>query len=199
MAKAKDNSTLLKSGGIDRIRRIYPDDQVVTVERPLWDSIAQEPARLSGVDVEMYSLRRGMNGHPLYGEASVDGKDESFNGQWQFKAAIEFDQGDEIQENAATEGRKQEGQAVMWISRKELEDIDAPDPKVGDVMAVWNEGAFDGTNSQGNERARFRYFRVLRANPHGNVMSVNTFVQWRVELKFASDFNPDRFVNEVTT
>ena len=199
MPKAKYNSTLMGNAGIDRIRRIFPDDHAVSVERPLWDSVAQEPARLSGVDVELYSLRRGMNRHPLYGEASVDGKDESFNGQWQFKAAFEFDQGDEIQENAASEGRKQEGQGVMWIARKELEDIDAPDPKAGDVVAVWNMGEFDGTNAQGNERSRFRYFRVLRANPHGNVMSVNTFVQWRLELKFASDFNPDRLVNEVTT
>ncbi len=71
----KKFDTLYRDGGIDRLRRIFPDDAEASVERPLWDSIAQEPARLSGASFRLYSLRRAKNLHPLYREPTAGGKD----------------------------------------------------------------------------------------------------------------------------
>lgn len=194
MAKSDDNNTLYKGGGVSRIRRIFPDDDRATVERPLFDSVAQEPAILSGLAVRLYSLRRAKNMHPLYREP-VEGGDFEYQGPWELHGVLEFDQQDEISNAAEQEGTRLESEARLQIARKEFDDVGAPDPKQGDVIEFWDDKAFDFVPFT---MRRFRYWDVQLANPGENVWSAATFIVWKLTLKHNTRFDPARKVKEVS-
>jgi hypothetical protein len=182
--------TTLSGGGVENVKRLFPDADVS--ERPLWDSIAAEPARLSGIALKLWSLRRAANRHPLYGEPSAGGKEWSFNGPYEMAGALEFDEAQEIESEATTEGLAKTANAVLHIARKEFEDVGAPDPKIGDVIEFW-----------GDERSSFvrhyKYWEVTRANADGHIMSTPDFVQYRIELRLRTKFEPGRKVEGETT
>lgn len=180
-------STLLGDGGINRIRRIFPDDAQASVERPLWDSVAQEPARLAGTKIRVYSLRRAKNHHPLYREPSAGAGEWAFHGPWEMWGSIELPQGDAIQTTAQSEGQKRIVESTLWLARKELEDAGAPDPKADDVIEFWDLKPFAGVTP-------FRFWDVVSANPDGNIMQSETFVQWKIVMRSRTDFNPVRKV-----
>lgn len=184
MADGDENDTLLGTGGIDRIRRIFPDDGQVTVERDLWDSVAMEPARLSGTKVRVYSIRRAKHHHPLYREPSKGG-DWSYQGPWEVWAALDFDQGNEVTPQVRAEGLSVESDAVLWIARREFEDAGAPPPKVGDVIDFWDERPW------GED---LRYWDMVKANRHGNIFNSEVFVMYRIELKRRTSFEAGRKV-----
>lgn len=186
MAETKKPSTLLGEGGIARIRRLFPGDGGATVERRLWDSVAQEPAKLSGMRFRLYSIRRAKNRHPLYGEPSVGG-DWEFSGPWEMACTLDYAQGDAIQPEASTEGLRKTSNAVLWVARKEFEDASAPEPKIGDVVDFWEMPPFAGA-------AEIRFWDVTQANPDGNMFTIETFVMWRIELKVKTTFDPERKV-----
>ncbi len=194
MAKAKDNNTLYKGGGVNRIRRIFPDDDNVTVELPFWDSVAQESNRLSGTQIRIYQVRRAKNRHPLYGEPT-DGGDFDFAGPWETWGGFEWNQETDVNADAAIEGQQQESEAVLWIARKDLEDVGAPDPKEGDVIELWDNRDFD-FKPFGDRK--FRYWDVKKANQSGNVFTSEVFVMWRMELVHKTRFDAARRVEEVT-
>lgn len=177
--------TLYRDGGIDRIRRIFPDEAEVTVERPLWDSVAQEPARLSGTSIKLYSIRRAKNMHPLYREPSAEAKDWSFQGPWQMMGAVEFSQGDDIDTQSGSEGLKKTATATLWLARKELEDAGSPDPKIGDVIEFWDLQPYA-------RAGKFQFWDIVKANPDGNIMSSEVFVQWKIGLEARTTFDPAR-------
>lgn len=177
-----ENDTLLGKGGINRIRRIFPDDSQVTVERDFWDSVAMEPARLAGTKVRFWSLRRSKNMHPLYREPSKGG-DHAFHGPWEMWASLEFDQANDINPQMQTEGFVKESDARMWIARREFEDVDAPRPKEGDVIDFWDESPWGPEN---------RWWDVVKANPDGNIFSSEVFVQYKLELRRRSKFEAGR-------
>lgn len=182
--------TTLTGGGVDNVRRLFPDADVS--ERPLWDSIASEPAKLSGVDVKLWSLRRAKHRHPLYGEPSFGGKEWSFNGPYEMAGGLEFDEAQEVESEATTEGLGKTSNAVLWIARKEFEDVGAPDPKIGDVIEFWGDKATPFLR-------QFKYWEVTRANPDGHIMSTPEYVQYRIELKQRTKFEPGRKVEGTST
>lgn len=173
--------TTLDGGGTDGVGRVFPDD--AGSELPLWDSIAQEASRLSGVNFRIYSVRRARHLHPLYREPSQNGNEWSFHGPWELFGGFEFDQGTETDPEASAEGLQKTSTAVLWIARKALEDINAPEPKIGDVIDLWERKPF------GSE---FQYWDVTKANPDGNIWTSEAFVQYRVELRRRSRFEPGR-------
>lgn len=177
--------TLYRDGGLDRIRRIFPGDDQASVERPLFDSIATEPARLSGTPIKVYSLRRAKNHHPLYREPSAGAKDWSYQGPWQMMGAVEFNQANDIDTTASTEGLKKTATAQLWISRKELEDAGCPDPKIGDVIEFWDLKPW-------NRSGKFQFWDVIKANPDGNIQDTEVFVQWAITLEARTSFDPER-------
>ena len=195
MAKSKDNNTLYKGGGVNRIRRIWPDDDTSTVELPFWDSIAQESTRLSGTKVRLYQLRRAKNRHPLYQEPS-EGGDFDYAGPWEVWAGLEWNQETDINADGAIEGQQQESEAILWIARKDLEEVDAPDPKIGDVFELWDVEAFD---YKPFGRRKFRYWDVKKSTQSGNVFTSEVFVMWRLELVSKTRFDAARRVEETTT
>ena len=172
--------------GADGVSPIYPGGSGATLtEQPLWDSIASEPARLSGTAVRLYSVRRAKNRHPLYAEPSRDNHEWEFHGPWELMGAFTFDQGQEIEDEVSSQGLQKTANAVLHLARKELERIDAPDPKVGDVIHLWDQQPF------GSE---FQFWDISRANPDGNIFTNESFVQFRIELRRRSRFEPGRKV-----
>jgi hypothetical protein len=172
--------------GAQGVSPVYPGGSGANlVEQPLWDSIASEPARLSGTPIRFYSVRRAKNRHPLYSEPSRGGNEWEFHGPWEMMGAFAFDQGQDIDDEVSAEGIQKTANAVLHLARKELERIDAPDPKVGDVIHLWDQQPF------GSE---FQYWDVKKANPDGNIFTNESFVQFRIELSRRSRFEPGRKV-----
>jgi hypothetical protein len=195
VAKSDDNNTLYKGGGINRLRRIFPDDDQSTVELPLLDSVAQEPSHLSGVRVLLYSLRRAKNMHPLYREPTQGG-DFDYAGPWELMGVLDFDQGTEVEPpDSTTEGTQIMTDARLQIARKEFEDKKAPDPKAGDVIEFWSGKEFEGKPFR---IAKFKYWDVNKANRAENIWSTETFLVWMLELKHKTRFDAARKVQEVT-
>lgn len=183
---SKKLDTLYRGGGVDRIRRIFPDDPRASVERPLWDSFAQEPARLGGTPVLFYSLRRAKNHHPLYREPSAAGKDWEFNGPWELAGSFQTDDTDY---QGTGEGSTKTSSGTLWVARKEFEDAGAPDPKIGDVIELWTEAPFDGV-------AKPRFWDVVEphADSDSHVMNTGIFTLWKLTLKSRSTFHAQRKV-----
>lgn len=195
MAKSDDNNTLYKGGGVNRLRRIFPDDDHSTVELPLFDSIAQEPARLGGVRVLLYTLRRAKNLHPLYREPTKGG-DFEYGGPWEMHGVLDYDQMNEVEPpDASTEGTQIQSEARLQIARKEFEDVGAPEPKQGDVIEFWNNPSFEATPFR---IPKFKYWDVQQAVPGENVWSTEVFVVWKLALKHKTRFDAARKIHEVT-
>lgn len=181
--------SLYKKVGAKALSRIFPGDPQVQVERPLWDSVAQEPARLAGTKIQFWSARTASNRHPLYGEPSDGGSEWEFSGPWELWADLEFDQAQEIEPQAQTEGFVKESNAKLWVARKEFEDVNAPNPKIGDVIGFWDLEPFSAREG--------RYWNIMKANRGGNVFSSETFVHWSIDLTVNTRFNPLRKIENV--
>lgn len=177
--------TTLDAGGVGGVAPVFPGDVNTPSEQAFWDSIATEPAQLSGTPVRIYSVRRAKNRHPLYAEPSRAGNEWEYHGPWEIMGAFAFDQGTDIDDSVGAEGIQKTAEAVLHLSRKALEDVDAPDPKVGDVIHLWDRQPF------GSE---LQYWDVVKANPDGNVFTHESFVQFRLELRHRSRFEPGRKV-----
>jgi len=163
--------------------RIFPDEAGCTDERELWDSIASESSNLSGTKFEFFSLRRAKNRHPLYREPSAGGGEWSFHGPYEMMGSIEFAQNDNTSTDSSETGQHKTSDAVLWISRSEMELKGAPDPKLGDVVGFWN---LDG--SQFSETHRKAQWDVVKASKDGNMFSSEVFVLWRLELRRKTKF-----------
>lgn len=185
MADNTENDTLYKEGGVDHVRRIFPDDPVASVERPLFDSIAQEPARLSGTPIRFYSVRRAKARHPLYGEPSKGNEEWDYAGPWELFGTIDYSKPDAVNIEASSEGVQSTSDATMGIARKEFEDAGSPFPKVGDVIELWN-------NEPEFADVQREFFDVTKAEAGGNIHSTEVYVMWKLELKTKSRFDPSR-------
>lgn len=185
-------STLYKKGGVDNIRRVFPDPALAEVERAFWDSVAQEPARLSGTPIRFWSLRRAANRHPLYKEPSgksVGDGEWEYQGPFELMAAVEFDQGNQTTAQAGDQGGiEKSADATAWIARKEVEDREAPAPKEGDVVEFWD--GFGGSALAGQKH----HFDVVVANRDGNIVTSDVFVMYKLTLKTRTRFDPGRKV-----
>jgi len=173
--------------GSDDLQTVFPkycNGQSCGDERAFWDSVAQEPARLSGGRIALYSLRRAANRHPLYKEASVGG-DWEFNGPWEMPGAIEFPRSDNVSPEATEVGMRTSSEARIWIARRELELVEAPNPKEGDVIQFWGEPPFGPKKSD-------TYWDVVKATADGEFWSTSEYTMMRIELRKKGKFNPVR-------
>jgi len=179
-------------GGAVGASPIYPTQTALgVVEQALYDSVSAEPARLSGTPVRLFSVRRAKNRHPLYAEPSFAGKEWEFHGPWELMGAFEFDQGMEIDQEATSEGLHEFANAALYLSRKELENVEAPEPKIGDIIWLWDRKPFA---EEGGD-----YWDVTKANRDGNIWTTEVFVQYRLELRWRSKFDPARKIEGTRT
>jgi hypothetical protein len=163
--------------GFSGLPRIFPTADGEVDERTLWDSVAQEPARLAGTPVRFYSLRRAANRHPLYREPTADNAEWSYLGPFEVYAAIEFDQGSNITPEAQDSGTHRQSTATCKIARKEFEDASAPYPKEGDVIEFWAEQTHPFASPR-----MMGAWDVKKAVPDGQMFGAETYVQWQIEL-----------------
>ena len=134
------------------------------------------------VPVKFYSVRRAKNRHPLYAEPSVGG-DWEFHGPWELMGSFEFDQSRDLTDDVSQEGLQKTTTAQLTLARRDMETIEAPDPKIGDVIWLWDRSPF---------KSEFQYWDVTLAAPDGNIFTNESFVQWRLELRRRSRFEPGR-------
>jgi hypothetical protein len=98
---------------------------------------------------------------------------------------LDYDRAEEIQPTVRAEGIQTESDSIMWIARREFEDVGAPVPKVGDVIDFWDERPWG---------MDLRYWDVIKANPAGNIFNSEVFVQYKITLKRRTSFEAGRKV-----
>lgn len=174
--------------GADDVGQVFPKlcgGQSCGDELNFLDSVAQESTRLSGVTIALYSLRRAANRHPLYKEASVDGKDWEFSGPWEVPGSVDYPQADNTTPEATEVGYRSSSEARIWIARRELELVEAPEPKEGDVIQFWGEAPFGPQKSD-------TYWDVVKADSDGEYWTTNKFTMYRIDLRKKGKFKPIR-------
>ena len=171
------------AGGAANVSNIFPGGGGgVPAELPLWDSVATEPAKLSGTSFRIYSVRRAKNRHPLYAEPSTNGNWE-YHGPWEMMGAFMFDQTGDTQAAAEDSGLQRSATATLSVSRKEFELADAPEPKIGDVIHLWNNRPFSSD---------YQFWDVVKSDRDGGIFTSEAFVQWTIALARRTTFDPGR-------
>jgi len=180
--------------------RIYYDEDAAYLR-----SLEEERIELVGPTCEYYSLNRGKNVDALYGEPTNDplyggsanrGDPAISNEAWNFypdilagqdlvtfPVAIEYQEGDNRNPTARTEGFVYEYDAIIYISRNHWECayedtvIAGRVPKEGDVLYVFNE-----------------WWDVVKAGKHGFILDSPDYVGFKIEVRKRTQFTPDRKV-----
>lgn len=170
--------------GAANVPRIFPTMQAdgTPTELPLLDSVASEPTKLSGTPFRLYSVRTAKNRHPLYGEPSR-GRHWEFQGPWEMMGALVFDQIGDANVTVDSPGSQESATATLYLSRKEQETCEAPEPKVGDVIHLWNKKPF---------ASDFEFWDVVQSNHDGQVFSSEAFTQYVLSLTRRTVFDPGR-------
>jgi len=160
-------------------------------ERRLFDSVSEEHIRISGTTVEYYHLDiAASNWDPLYGEA----RDRKFNGPYKIIAYLTYP---ESPPEMRQEGFRNSFNCECWISRKAMEDANAPAPSEGDVFRVWdlpyfNEGSVDGQNVP----SAGYYFDATDVDEDGHLFDNPDFVGFKVTLARRNEFAAERRVGK---
>ena len=170
--------------GADDVEKIFPSSicgQSCGDEREFWDSVAQEPARLSGLTIALYALRRAANRHPLYKEPSAGDGGWAFSGPWEMPGSIEYQRSDGVTPEATEVGKRTSSEARIWVARREFELKEAPLPKEGDVIQFWGAPPFGPVKSE-------TYWDVVKATADGEYWSTEQFVMVRIDLRKRGKF-----------
>ena len=170
-------------GGVDREFPPHEEGDV-PAELEFMDSVAREHVRLSGTTVKLHVLSVAAHRHPLYGEPSDEGRWE-FNEVFKFPAAIMFDRPDDISSEATDQGKTKVKEAMLHVSRRELEEIGAPEPKSGDVVEFWGYAPFGDTYKSS-------FWDVVGADPEGEHWTQPTYTMLRFKLRWRSKFLAER-------
>lgn len=155
-------------------------------EMELFDSVAREPARLSGDKVKLWVLSVAENRHPLYGEPSEEGR-WGFNEDrvFEFPASLMYDRPDDISTEATERGKKKTREAMLYVARRELEEIGAPEPKAGDVVEFWGYAPFGDDH-------RHSFWDVVGADPSGDIWTQPTYTMMRFKIRWREKFLAER-------
>jgi hypothetical protein len=98
---------------------------------------------------------------------------------------VEFEEA-EGQNTVIEESAVKDWDAICWIPRKTLDDVEAPYPKGGDVLEMSNWK--DSTEKQ-------IWFDIISSKRSGALGDSQTYVQFRLTLKRRSLFEPSRRVD----
>lgn len=153
-------------------------------ERFLFDSFAQEHVRTSGTPMEFWSQDiEGSERDPLYDEPIVR--------KWAgpFKIVGYLQRPDSIPE-AREEGIRQTFPSEMWVARKEFEDANAPPPKEGDVMRVWNLPFYADIGD-----GKGYFFDVIDSDEDGHLFDQASFVGFKLHVNRRTEFTPERRIS----
>ena len=170
---------------IDDVKRVFPSiaDGEISPEQDLLDSVARESIRLSGDFVNLHVLNISSNYDPVYGEP--EGESWDFPEVFTFPAGVEFNRPDDITTEANERGNRMERQAILWVARRELEVVEAPEPKPGDVVEFWGYAPF------GDDR-HHSYWDVVSADPSGEHFTMPTFTMLKFNLRWRERYLAER-------
>jgi hypothetical protein len=168
-------------------------------------ALEAERIALTAPDCEYYSLNRGRNVDPLYGEPDNDplyggssprGTPQTDNKSWNFspdvaggepaltfQCAIEYEEMDKRQPSTRDEGKHLEYDADMFIAANTWEAalVGRPfagrRPKEGDVVYVFE-----------------LWWDVVNAGKGGNIIDTPVAVGYKLQLRRRSQFVPERKV-----
>lgn len=174
-------------------------------ELPLFDSIAAEVTRLSGVQVRLWVLNRGGSRDPLwdepskqygydplYGERGEQGTHPApvtdewvFDGPFEFWAVVEYEEtgGAGGKDTAIEESLSTTSEAAMHTPRVTFDDGKIPYPKIGDVLEIpsWKD-----------KNGEIMYFDVTGADRAGALNDSQSYVQFVCTLTRRSKFEAER-------
>jgi hypothetical protein len=178
--------------------RVYFDQDITYLRR-----LEEERIELVGPICEYYSLRRGKNVDPLYGEPTNDplyggsspiGTPSRHDESWSFypdvdeseplltmPCAITYEEMDNRIPSVREEGLIAEYDALFYVSRNAWERaitdtlIDGRFPKEGDVVYVQNE-----------------WWDITKVGTGGYALDSPNYVGFKAELRKRTKFTPDR-------
>ena len=153
-----------------------------------FDATAREEAVLFGPDANLWSLDTS------HRDALFDEPAQAFGfaGPW-YLAGIIVQFTGETDTDMAEGGTKTLRTAEIKIPRVLLEDVGAPTPKRGDVIAVWVTTA--SVRPEHAARGPL-YFDVKSAYPDGSMLNSLVPIRLKLECVSRSDFEPERRLRE---
>lgn len=157
------------------------------VERPLFDSIAQEHVRQLGTLIDLYFRDIGKSQRDsVYDEAIKT----SWSTPIRVKGFVEWPDSAPVLED---QGEHTEFNATAWIARKELEDAHANIPSEGDVLCIWRTPFFNAWASDNqNEPDQGFYFNIVDVDDDGHLFDTPSFVGVRMTIRRNNTFSPER-------
>ena len=166
-------------------------------DQPLFDEVAAEEAQLFGLEVHLWSVRRGKRdarfGEPTEGE-------DSFDGPYKVHGILDLDLSGATAENPNEEGgREIEIDGALKIPRILIEEAGAQPPKAGDVVAVLfeREQVRRYTLPRGAilhewEGGAKLYLDVERSGAAGALNQPGEYSRYSMEVLYRAQFPPDQ-------
>lgn len=85
--------------------------------------------------------------------------------------------------------------AEVWIARKSIEDIRAPQPNESDVLRIWNTPFFNEwavDNAPSGQPNTGYFFDIIDVDDDGHLFDSPTFVGFKLSIKRRTEFTPER-------
>lgn len=164
-----------------------PSFRLDASELHMWDTFAQEPIQAAGTDGRLWQFNLAQSTiDPIYSEPSG----LTYVGPYLLRVQIEWP---ETTPEATDEGMLTVWPSGAWIPRKSLEDIQAREPRVGDVLHFWALPFFDNraSNYQGSTNAGY-FFDIIKVVEDGHLIDNSAFVAFRCDLKRRSAFGAEQ-------
>lgn len=187
--------------------RIWADQDAAYLQ-----SLESERIAETSVDVEYYSLNRGTNVDPVYGEPTNDpvwgGSSPSQRGEpqqhklsWSFcpnvadgdpslviVGSVEYTESDDRNPIVRPEGKSVEYDAILVISAVHWECA---------LEEHTSECIKGRTPKEGDVLyTMLEWWDIKKVGKSGNILGTATTVGYRFELKKRSEFSPDRKINQ---
>jgi len=167
----------------------FPTLQMPECEHDLFDSIAQEHVNILGTDIDFWTheVSKGTR-DPLYDEPIG----RVYVGPFRVKGYVSWP--DSVPEARQEGGRTSFG-AEVWIARKSIEDIRAPQPNESDVLRIWNTPFFNEwavDNAPSGQPNTGYFFDIIDVDDDGHLFDSPTFVGFKLSIKRRTEFTPER-------
>lgn len=150
---------------------VISDDREIGI----FDHIASEPARITGLRIALYTQRTAGHFDPVLGEHHY----QKYVGPYEFMgSAIDYNE-DVLPDG--DEGTSKEYSATVWLARKELEDAKAPEPTEGDVIGLYPE-----------RLPHPLWFDIVKSERRGYLPGSESFASIELTVRRRTEFVPER-------
>lgn len=167
----------------------YPSDRSFVLgsdELEIFDSVTSEQNRIGGTEIELYQydLKKSVR-DPVYGEPSY----EAWKKPVRLKAWFQYP---DIEEQATSDGSMSTWPSIFWVGRKDLEDVHAEIPGIGEIIKVWNIPYFILEKSSTDDPERAFYFAIKSVAEDSHMFDNAQFTAYRLTVERRTTFAPER-------